>query len=372
MALGTAACGGGDSGPSAADFREDLAEICADFKADIDDVDQPDSSDLGSFESFARDVREVFEKARSDLAELEAPEDLEDDFNAFRGLVDDEIEELEDLEQAGEDEDEDAINDVTENVLVIQDRAEEVAEDLDVDECKPENTSSGDDPEASDTTSVQTLPPTSPPDTTPATQAPTTTSASTLPPVTLPPNTAPPRTDPPDTDPPETGPPATDPANTAPSDTGLPVLFDIIDVPAEFNSFGTYTLAPPTPEGAEDFINIVASDLALNLAIDEMGVAVIRDESGEPVATLVIGFAIDEEIGMPNEWKNLICDPAIAEFYTTEGGNLGVYCNFFDDSTNPVFEVFSATTTQLGFTVATLSPFVTLDELVDGFVEANT
>jgi hypothetical protein len=370
-ALVAAACGGGDSGPSDDDFRADLARICTDFKADTEDVDQPDGSDAGDFEAFAQDVRDVFDNVKSDLADLEAPDDLSDDYDKFKGLVDDEIDELDDLEKAGRDEDADAINAIAENISDIQDEARGVADDLDVDECKPSEPATEDTtPEAADSTAAPvTLAPTVP-ETAPATTAapPTTVPAATLPPATLPPVTLPATTAPPQT----TAAPQTTPAPSAPPDTDLPVLFDIMDIPARFNSFPPYTLGPPTAEGEQNFIDIVASETALNLAIDEMGVAVIRDETGDAVATIVIGFAVDESIGVPNEWKNLICDPDVAEFYTTEGGNLGVYCEFFDDQTNPIYEVFSATTTELGFTVATLTPFVTLDELVDGFVEANT
>jgi hypothetical protein len=333
--------------------------------------------DFDAIEDFAQDSLKVFEKAKEDLAEIEAPEDVEEDFEAYKALVDDQIEGLGDLENAAQAEDTDEISEIGENLQGIAEDAGERADDFGVDECKPESATETTDPVDStpgsagpDSTPVLTLPPTLPPETTtettlaPETTPPpaTTVAPVTLPPVTLPPGTAPPAT------PAPTAAPATDPPNTGPA----PVLFDIMDLPARFNAFPPFTLGPPTAEGEANFIQIVADEPILNIAIDEMGVAVIFDETGDAVATIVVGFSINTDLGMPNEWKNMICDPDIAVFHTTRGGTLGVKCDFFDDPDNPLFEVFSATTSEVGLTIATLTPFVTLDELVDGFLAANT
>jgi hypothetical protein len=369
-ALTAASCGGGDSGMSTGDFREALAEICSDTTDDVERLDQPDLEDPSTIEEFAVELREIVERTKGELDELEAPDNLSDDYDRFKGLVDDRLQAVEDLEQAAQDEDGAEIEEIGGRIVEITEESREVADDLGVEECgeqggdpEPDDTATGETSEAAATTAVVTVA---------TTVAPTTAAPSTLPPVTLPPATAPPRTTTPATTVPVTTVAATTPPATAPADTTVEVLFDIMDLPARFNSFPPYTLGPPTAQGESEFIQIVADDILLNIAIDEMGVGVIRDETGEAVASIVVGFAIDETIGMPNEWKNMICDPAVATLYTTEGGALGVYCEFFDDETNPIFEVFSATTTEVGLTIATLTPFVTLDELVDGFLGANT
>jgi hypothetical protein len=375
-ALVTASCGGGgDSGPTEAEFRSELEEICAATTRAAEEVDVPDLEDLDNFEDFAQDLGEIVQKARSDIEALEVPdepEDLAGDVEKLKENLDEEIEVLADLEQAGKDEDVDDITEAAEKVAELQEEREEIADDLNADDCKPEERdvpvatdpgttepdTSG--PDASTaTTVVLTLPPTLPPETS-TTAPPTTAPRPTLPPVTLPP-----ATDPPETDPPETAPP-----ETAPPDTGVAVLFDIMDIPARFNAFPGFTLAPPDTTFEQIFIEGVASNVLLNIAIEEMGVANIVDSNGDLVAFVVVGFARNEELGVPNAWKDQDCPPEQALPRQTPGGFFGVYCDFRSDTSTSLFEVFSATTTGLGFTIATVTP-INIDVLVDGFLGAN-
>ena len=371
-ALVVASCGGGDGGSALSedDFRDALAKLCTDFTEDSDKVDQP--QEVGDFEDFSKDLLEIFQKAKADLAELEAPDELADDFEKFQGLVDDEINELEDLQKAGEDEDEDEAGKIVDNIVDIQDDAEKVADDLGVDECKPEpSATENTDPQGSDTTApVLTLPPTLPPETTPpSTEAP----ATTVPPTTLPPATLPPVTLPPGTVAPATtaAPATTIPPDTAPPDTGpIPPLFDIMDIPARFNPFPPFFLGPPSTEFENEFIQLVADDILLNLAIDEMGVAFIHDSNDDVVAIIVLGFAINQDIGMPNSWKDIFCPPDEAQLRITPDGFEGVYCDFRTDLSTELFEVFSATTSEVGLTIATLTD-IDVNILVDGFLGAS-
>lgn len=368
-ALIAAGCGSsGGSAVSVRDFRRTLADLCTDFTDETDKVDDPEG--VGDLEDFAADLLEIFEKAKADLADLGVPASLADDFEAFQGLVDDQIDALEDLQKAGKDGDEDKANKTIERIVDIQDEAEQVADDLGVDECKPEP--SGPDttePIAADTTAVVTVPPTLPPETAPATtEAPATT---TEPPATTVAVTLPPATLPPVTLPGTTAPPATSPPGTAPPDTGpIQPFFEIMDIPARFNPFPPFFLSPPTTEFENEFIQLVADDILLNIAIDEMGVAFIVDGNDDIVAVIVLGFAINQDIGMPNSWKDIFCPADVAQLRVTPDGFEGVYCDFRTDLTTEVFEVFSATTTTVGLSIATLTN-IDVDILVDGFLGAG-
>jgi len=363
-ALTATSCGGGgDSGPSEAEFRAALEKICSDTTRAATKVDLPSLSDPDQFEDFAQDLTKVLEKTKADMAALEVPDELAANFTKLKQNVDDHLEALEDLKKAGEDEDSDDVVESLEQINEIQEDRGEIAEDLNADDCKPEEREEPDttEPVSSEaSTTVLTLPPTLPPETDP----PTTTAPPTLPP------TIPASTDPPETDPPETDPPETDPPETAPPDTGVAVLFDLMDIPAEFNAFPGFTLAPPDATFEQSFIEGVANNILLNLAIEEMGVANILDSDGELVAFIVIGFARDKEIGVPNAWKDQDCPPEQALPHQTPNGFFGVYCDFRTDTSTSLFEVFSATTTDLGFTIATVEP-IDIDVLVDGFFEAN-
>jgi hypothetical protein len=370
-ALIAASCGGGgESGPTEAEFLRELEKICAATTRAADDIDVPDIEDPEDFEAFAQDVSEVVQKAKADIEALEVPdepEDLAGNVDKLKKNIDDHIEALADLERAGKDEDVDDIVEAAEDIGEIQEDRGEIADDLNADDCKPEEREEPvtTEPEASTaTTVVSTLPPTLPPETS------TTAPATTAPRPTLPPATAPPETDPPETDPPETDPPETDPPETAPPDTGVAVLFDIMDIPARFNAFPGFTLAPPDATFEQIFIEGVASNVLLNIAIEEMGVANIVDANGELVAFIVVGFARNEELGVPNAWKDQDCPPDQALPRQTPGGFFGVYCDFRTDTSTSLFEVFSATTTGLGFTIATVTP-IDIDVLVDGFLGAN-
>lgn len=330
--LAITACGGGDGGSTLSedDFLDELADLCSDVQSDVDDIAEPEST--ADVEDFAKDVLELYTDAREQLGELGAPDDLADDYDDFLGVIDDQIAELEDLEDAGKDEDEDAINEILEKMGKLAEDQAEIADELGVDECGAD---AGDDPV--DTTPVDTGAPTTAPPTTSAT------------PLTLPPTV------------PATVPPGTTPATT-PSTGGQ--LFSVIDLTERFVPPSGFQLASNTPD--QPTIDLFVSIPALNTGMAEMGVATLVTADGTEVADIWIGIATGD--AMPADWKTVDCGDS-GELRTSAGGITGIVCYGAADS--PTYEIFTATQGSVGISVYTLIPDVTGDLVADAFLEAN-
>jgi hypothetical protein len=357
-AFGLVSCGG-DSGPSTLsedEFVDQMADICQDTVRDLDRIDTPET--LADLEDTAKDGIEVLTDTRERLGELVPPEDLADDFDDFVANVDDQIDALEDLGKAGADEDEGAVNDVSETMDELSTRRSELGDDLGVDECA----------EIEDDTDT-TDPDTTDPDTTGpgSTDGPDQTVADdTVPPVSGPPPSTPPLTLP-STVPPQTTPVTVAPA-TVPPATLAPATgpqFDVVDLSTVFVAPDGFTLEPGDPTAQQDFVNALALVPVLNEGIQEMGVGVLVSEDGVVVATIVVGVAISDS--MPGEWKDILCTNGTLR--TSGDGYTGIQCPGAPGS--GVYEIFTLTEGDLGLSIASLDDRVPADLVADAFFEAN-
>lgn len=333
-ALTVASCGGGSGTLSEDDFVELMADICADAERGLDRLDAP--ADLAGLESFSQDASEVLTETSERLSKLKAPDDFAVDFDNFVANIDDQIDALDDLEAAGRNDNDAAAEAAFVLLGDLNVERSQLGEDLGVDECVNDDETTTSDPVA--------------------TEAATTVPADTVP-LTLPP-TLPPQTAAPDTTPVETVPIETIPSNGQ--------LFTVVDLSTVFVAPEDFTLVNSEPAAAQAFIDIVASVPALNEGVLEMGVGVLLDATGTPVATIVAGIAIGD--AMPGEWKDLLCG-TVGTLRTSASGYIGITCPGAPDT--GVSDIFTLTTEDLGLTVASLIEGLPADVVADAFFEAN-
>src|SRR6187431_763124 len=243
--MGLTACGGGggSSALSEDDFLDEVNDLCADADADLDDIDTPSS--LDDIEDYAADTSEIFDGLQESLAEIEAPDDLADDFAEMQDSIEEIQSLLADLEEAGTDGDNDAVNDIDDDLSGVTADLYELADDLGLDECVLDDTPA--EPET-----------TEPPETDATTVPPTAPAVVTLPPTV--PQTAPPATAPPVTAPPATAPPVTE---TVPESTGA--LFEVVDLTTVFNDPFDFVMVDTGMSTALPFIEAVAAVPILNI-----------------------------------------------------------------------------------------------------------
>ena len=152
VTLALAACGGGDGGGALSedDFVDELADICGDVSKDLDRIEFPADED---YEAFAKDVLEVYQDALGRLGEISAPESLAKDYEDFIAVLEDQVDEIEQLGKAS---DGDEALQSFDQMTKLSDEQSEIAQDLDVAECDPN------DGEDTATTVAETTPATTP------------------------------------------------------------------------------------------------------------------------------------------------------------------------------------------------------------------
>jgi hypothetical protein len=331
-AFALTACGSDGPGTlSEDDFVEEVGDICSDTERELGRIDEPEA--LADLEDTAAEAIEVLTDTRERLADISPPEDLAADFDEFLENVDDQLAALADLQEAGADEDEQAVNDASDELSQLSQRRSDLGDDLGVDDCVNDD----------DTTDPST----------PATDTAPTVPADTVP-LTLPPTV-------PQTLPPETAPPETAPATAPPSGQG----FTVVDLSTVFVAPSGFTLVNSDPAAAQPFIDIVASVPELNTGVLEMGVGVLLDETGTAVATIVVGVAVGD--AMPGQWKDILCVNGILR--TSSAGFTGIACE--GEPGSNVAEIFTMTEGDLGLSVASLIADLPADLVVDAFFEAN-
>ena len=328
-ALALAACGGGDSGGGALsedDFVDTVGDICDDISSDLQKIDFPEGDD---FSDFSKDSLEVFDQGLEDLKAINPPESLADDYDDFIGVLEDERKVIEKLGDAsGSDE----VDQQFEKLLKLSDEQSEIAQDLDIASCDPN------DGDTTDTTVAETTPAT--------TAAPVTTAA----PITLP-TTVPPAPTTPATA------PATEPPAAGPS-------FQIIDLTDQFIAPDGFYLTPKTPD--QGTIDLIGTLPELNEKLLSLGVATLVDaETDQELADIWIGISVTDS--MPADWKTLDCPTG--DLRTSQNGILGIVCTAAIDS--PFWEIFTATDADVGISVYTRVPDITGDLVADAFLAVN-
>ena len=323
VSLALVACGGGDGGGSLSedDFVDELADICGDVSKDLDRIEFPADED---YEAFAKDVLEVYQDALGRLGEINAPESLAKDYEDFIAVLEDQVDEIEQLGKAA---DGDEALQSFDQMTKLSDEQSEIAQDLDVAECDPND--------GADTA------------TTVAETTPATTPATTAAPIALPTTVVPVV--------PETT-PATPPAGPR---------FEILDLTARFIAPDGFYLEAGTP--TQGTLDLIASMPELNEKLLSIGVATLKDSSdNSDVADIWLGISRTDS--MPVDWKTLDC-PDGGDLRESGDGILGIVCLGALDS--PVWEIFTATDADVGISVYTLLPDVPGDLVADAFLAAN-
>ncbi len=331
VTLALAACGGGDGGGALSedDFVDELADICGDVSKDLDRIDFPADED---YEAFANDVLEVYQDGLVRLGEISAPESLAKDYEDFIAVLEDQVDEVEQLGKAS---DGDEALKSFDQLTKLSDEQSEIAQDLDVADCDPN------DGEDTSTTVAETTPATAP-----------ATPATTAAPIALPTTVVPVV--------PETT-PATAPATPPPAGP----RFEILDLTTRFIAPDGFYLETGTP--TQGTLDLIASMPELNEKLLSIGVATLKDSSdNSDVADIWIGISRTDS--MPLDWKTLDC-PDGGDLRESDDGILGIVCIGAIDS--PVWEIFTATDADVGISVYTLLPDVPGDLVADAFLGAN-
>jgi len=149
LAFVAVGCGGDDSsgdeeGSDALDeeqFVSEFDEICLDVSADLDALDTPENN-----EELAEQANEAIDIASDGLDEMAAltpPADLADDVDDLNVVLSDRIDLFTELQQAAEDDDDDAINDLADENAALESQADELGEDIGLD-CFADDDSSSD------------------------------------------------------------------------------------------------------------------------------------------------------------------------------------------------------------------------------------
>ena len=332
VSLALVACGGGDGGGSLSedDFVDELADICGDVSKDLDRIEFPADED---YEAFAKDVLEVYQDALGRLGEINAPESLAKDYEDFIAVLEDQVDEIEQLGKAA---DGDEALQSFDQMTKLSDEQSEIAQDLDVAECDPND--------GADTA------------TTVAETTPATTPATTAAPIALPTTEVPVV--------PETT-PATAPATVPVTEPPAGPRFEILDLTARFIAPDGFYLEAGTP--TQGTLDLIASMPELNEKLLSIGVATLKDSSdNSDVADIWLGISRTDS--MPVDWKTLDC-PDGGDLRESGDGILGIVCLGALDS--PVWEIFTATDADVGISVYTLLPDVPGDLVADAFLAAN-
>jgi hypothetical protein len=149
LAFVAVGCGGDDSsgdeeGSDALDeeqFVSEFDEICLDVSADLDALDTPENN-----EELAEQANEAIDIASDGLDEMAAltpPADLADDVDDLNVVLSNRIDLFTELQQAAEDDDDDAINDLADENAELESQADELGEDIGLD-CFADDDSSDD------------------------------------------------------------------------------------------------------------------------------------------------------------------------------------------------------------------------------------
>ena len=149
LAFVAVGCGGDDSsgdeeGSDALDeeqFVSEFDEICLDVSADLDALDTPENN-----EELAEQANEAIDIASDGLDEMAAltpPADLADDVDDLNVVLSNRIDLFTELQQAAEDDDDDAINDLADENAELESQADELGEAIGLD-CFADDDSSDD------------------------------------------------------------------------------------------------------------------------------------------------------------------------------------------------------------------------------------
>ena len=150
LAFVAVGCGGDDSsgdeaGSDAVDeeqFVSEFDEICLDVSADLDALDTPENND--ELAEQANEAIDIASDGLDDMAALTPPADLADEVDDLIEVLSDRIDLFTELQQAAEDDDDDAINDLADENADLETQADELGAAIGLD-CFADSGDSSDD-----------------------------------------------------------------------------------------------------------------------------------------------------------------------------------------------------------------------------------
>jgi hypothetical protein len=132
LLLFVAGCGGDDGDAEA--FRADVNAICAEYEEKIAMIPPPQEA-LDEWAAIAGDVGDILEAGVNDLDALEAPGDLSEDYDEWLAIKRESLEATRDLQEAGAAENEELVAGALGRLEESEGRADELAAELELDEC---------------------------------------------------------------------------------------------------------------------------------------------------------------------------------------------------------------------------------------------
>ncbi|HEY8059557.1 MAG TPA: hypothetical protein VID94_12430 [Acidimicrobiales bacterium] len=145
LAFVAVGCGGDEEGSDAVDedqFVSAFDEICLAVSADLDALDTPENND--ELAEQANQAIDIASDGLDDMAALTPPADLADEFDDLIQVLSDRIDLFTELQQAAEDDDDDAINDLADENADLETQADELGAAMGLD-CFADSGDSSDD-----------------------------------------------------------------------------------------------------------------------------------------------------------------------------------------------------------------------------------
>jgi len=136
LALGLAACSGGDDGEAATEFRAQANAICADYGPKIA-VLAPPLEDVDEWAAIGADLADLLEASENELRRLEPPESLSSEFADWLTLRGELTTAMRDVQTAGALADVNGIEAGLQRVDSAIAEADPLAEELGFAECSP-------------------------------------------------------------------------------------------------------------------------------------------------------------------------------------------------------------------------------------------
>lgn len=152
-----AACGGGESGPTKAEFITAADKVCDKANEKIDVIQKRDVEDFADIKKLTTDAAKIGDAMLKDLRAIEVPKSEEEDIEEVFGGIEKQVRVIRQLGKAAEDEDQDKIDEIIEEGDDLDSDIEKSAKkygftscgvETDEDEDEDASSSSSDDEEA--------------------------------------------------------------------------------------------------------------------------------------------------------------------------------------------------------------------------------
>lgn len=129
-----AGCGGNGGGGDPEAFRADANAICADYEEKIAAIPPPQDA-VDEWAAIAGDVGDLLETGVNELAALEPPGDLGERYDEWLELKRESLSATRDLQEAGAAANQELVSEALARIEQSEGRADELAEELELDEC---------------------------------------------------------------------------------------------------------------------------------------------------------------------------------------------------------------------------------------------